>query len=274
MAFVDGLVWDSYFTIKSNQMQTKKLKTLSYLIIVLFVSTASCKKESIEMNQAKLNDAPANAIREIVGNKGTIHLLSNQQIYELRSSRSDANVKDSNTKLLTIQEFRKIYHDINNIEYIRIDLDSNLNKKKSSSEYADDNYDDDPGKPGLHKVQFYAAPFSYFNGTYGINNSNIPLSILNLWYETDIHGKVIGTPLLFFTGISFLQTWTQLIVTSIMFNQNNYTSHFSVGGTTLYGINLFGQQVGWTSSSRYIITVSMDSNNGEDGKITIKAEQN
>ncbi len=274
MAFVDGLVWDSYFTIKSNQMQTKKLKTLSNLIIVIFISAASCKKESIEMNQAKLNDAPVNAIREIVGNKGIIHLLSNQQIYELRSSRSDANVKDSNTKLLTIQEFRKIYHDINNIEYIRIDLDSSLNKKKSSSEYADDDYDDDPGKPGLHKVQFYAAPFSYFNGTYGINNSNIPLSILNLWYETDIHGKVIGTPLLFFTGISFLQTWTQLIVTSIMFNQNNYTSHFSVGGTTLYGINIFGQQVGWTSSSRYIITVSMDSNNGEDGKITIKAEQN
>lgn len=274
MAFVDGLVWDSYFTIKSNQMQTKKLKTLSNLIIVLFISAASCKKESIEMNQAKLNDAPVNAIREIVGNKGIIHLLSNQQIYELRSSRSDANVKDSNTKLLTIQEFRKIYHDINNIEYIRIDLDSSLNKKKSSSEYADDDYDDDPGKPGLHKVQFYAFPKSIFDGTFGINNSPLSFCVLNLWYETDIHGQVIGNPQLFYTGITFLQIWTQLTTTNIIFDKNKLTSTFSIGGTKLYGINVFGQNIGWTTSSKFIITINMDSNVGPDGKVNIKPEQN
>ena len=113
-----------------------------------------------------------------------------------------------------------------------------------------------------------------FNGTYGINNSNIPLAILNLWYETDIHGKVVGTPQLFFTGLSFLQTWTQLIISAILFSQNGYTSTFSLGGTTLYGINLYGQTIGWTNSSKYIIKISMDSNFGEDGKVSITAEQN
>lgn len=246
----------------------KFTQPLSILCSVLILLTVGCKKEVALTQPSQIDKDPVSAIRSIVGNKGTISLLNNHQISYSKSE----SVKDSNLRILSIQEFREFYQSLNSIEYVQIGLDSSLNTKKSSSEYADDDYDD-PGKPGLHKVQFYAAPFSYFNGTYGINNSNIPLSILNLWYETDIHGKVIGNPQLFYTGISLLQIWTQLTTTSIQFNQTNYTSNFSIGGSTLYGISVYGQNIGWTTSSRYIIKIIMDSNNGDDGKVTIIAEQ-
>jgi hypothetical protein len=236
--------------------------------------TLGCKKESEVIKTSQIKEDPVATIRSIVGNKGIITILNNQQNTSLKSSEKGEVLKDSNLRILSIQEFKKVYQELNSIQFVQIGLDSNLNQKQSSSEYADDNYDDDPGKPGLHKVQFYAAPFSYLNGTNGINISDLPLSILNLWYETDIYGRVIGTPLLFYTGISLLQTWTQLLVTNIQYNQNNYTSSFSIGGTNLYGINVFGQNIGWTTSSRYIITVSMDSNFGDDGKVNIKNEQN
>jgi len=242
-------------------------------MIVLLIITIGCKKESDVTKQSQVDKDPVAAIRSIVGNKGTISILKNQQNYSLKSSEKDEVIDDSNLRILSIQEFRKMYQALNSIEYVQIGLDSNLNKKKSSSEYADDNYDD-PGKPGLHKVQFYAAPFSYFNGTYGINNSNIPLAILNLWYETDIHGRVIGTPILFYTGVSLLQMWTQLLTTSIQFNQSNLTSKFSIGGSTLYGINVYGQNIGWTTSSNYFITINMNDEFGSDGKVIIKHDQN
>jgi hypothetical protein len=255
-------------------MKIKKIiKNGGVLVIALFVMTIGCKKESDVTKQSQVDKDPVSAIRSIVGNKGTISILKNQQNFNLSSSKKGEELKDSSLRILSIQEFRKLYQELNSIEYVQIGLDSNLNQKKSSSEYADDEYDD-PGKPGLHKVQFYAAPFSYFNGTYGINNSNIPLAILNLWYETDIHGRVIGTPILFYTGVSLLQMWTQLLTTSIQFNQSNLTSKFSIGGSTLYGINVYGQNIGWTTSSNYIITINMDDEFGADGKVIIQHDQN
>lgn len=250
------------------------IKNGGFLLIGLFVTSIGCKKESEVPNQSKVDKDPVATIRSIVGNKGTISILKNQQNFNLSSSKKGEELKDSSLRILSIQEFKKLYQELNSIEYVQIGLDSNLNKKKSLSEYSDDNYDDDPGKPGLHKVQFYAAPFSYFNGTYGINNSNIPLAILNLWFETDIHGRVIGTPILFYTGVSLLQMWTQLLTTNIQFNQSNLTSKFSIGGSTLYGINVYGQNIGWTTSSNYIITINMNDEFGSDGKVIIKHDQN
>ena len=250
------------------------IKNGTFLLIGLFVTIIGCNKESEVPNQSQIDKNPVATIRSIVWNKWTISFLKNKQNYSLKSSEKEEVLKDSSLRILSIQEFRKIYQELNSIEYVQIGLDSNLNKKKSSSEYADDDYSYDPGRPGLHKVQFYAAPFSYFNGTYGINDSNIPLAILNLWYETDIHGRVIGTPILFYTGVSLLQMWTQLLTTNIQFNQSNLTSKFSIGGSTLYGINVFGQNIGWTTSSNYIITINMDDEFGADGKVIIKHDQN
>lgn len=245
-------------------------KTFGTLLLVTALTT-SCKKETSAFIPTQNNADPVLKIKEIVGNKGLITILKKSEFPF--SGKISEQINDSSLRLLNIQEFKALYNGLDNTKFIQIGLDSNLKIKKAQSEFADDDYDD-PGKPGLHKVQFYAVPFSYFNGTYGINNSNIPLAILNLWYETDIHGKVIGTPQLFFTGLSFLQTWTQLIISAIQFSQNGYTSTFSLGGTTLYGINLYGQTIGWTNSSKYVIKISMDSNFGEDGKVSIITEQN
>lgn len=242
-------------------------------MIALFVMTIGCKKESDVTKQSQVDKDPVSAIRSIVGNKGVITILNNQQNSSLKSSEKGEVLKDSSLRILSIQEFRKMYQELNSIEYVQIGLDSNLNKKKSSSEYADDDYDD-PGKPGLHKVQFYAFPKSIFDGTSGINNSPLSFSILNLWYETDIHGQVIGNPQIFYTGITFLQIWTQLITTSITFDKNKLVSTFSIGGSNFYGINVLGQNIGWTTSSKFIITINMNSDLGPDGKVNIKPEQN
>jgi hypothetical protein len=255
-------------------MKIKKIiKNGGVLVIALFVMTIGCKKESDVTKQSQVDKDPVSAIRSIVGNKGTISILKNQQNFNLSSSKKGEELKDSSLRILSIQEFRKLYQELNSIEYVQIGLDSNLNQKKSSSEYADDEYDD-PGKPGLHKVQFYAFPKSIFDGTFGINNSPLSFCILNLWYETDIHGQVIGNPQIFYTGITFLQIWTQLTTTSIKFDKNNLTSKFTIGGTNLYGINVLGQNIGWTTSSKFIITINMDSDLGPDGKVNIKPEQN
>jgi hypothetical protein len=254
-------------------MKIKKIiKNGGVLVIALFVMTIGCKKESDVTKQSQVDKDPVSAIRSIVGNKGTISILKNQQNFNLSSSKKGEELKDSSLRILSIQEFRKLYQELNSIEYVQIGLDSNLNQKKSSSEYADDDYDD-PGKPGLHKVQFYAVPLSYFNGTYGINDNISPFAILNLWYETDIYGRVIGTPLLFYTGASLVQTWTQLLTTSIQFNQSNLTSKFSIGGSTLIGISVFGQSLGWTTASKYIISINMNEDFGNDGKVIIQHEQ-
>jgi hypothetical protein len=248
-------------------------KKASFLIIALSIITSSCKKETEGMKTDQTITDPVSEIREIVGNHGRIIQLNKSQVNSY--NKSAVTQRDSNLKLLSIQEFRQLYKDLNNIQYVQIGLDSNLNRKKATSEYADDEYEyDDPGKPGLHKVQFYAFPINLFDGTFGINNSPFVYSTLNLWYETDIHGRVIGTPILFYSGLSVLHVWTQMIISNIQFNQNKLISTFSIGGTNLYGINIFGQNMGWTTSSRYIITISMDSNYGEDGKVIIKAEQN
>jgi hypothetical protein len=256
-------------------MQIKKfLIKGSYLFISLIVMTMGCKKES-EINKiSEVDKDPVATIRSIVGNKGTISFLKNQQNSSLKSSEKGEVLKDSSLRILSIQEFRKMYQELNTIEFVQIGLDSNLNKKKSTSEYADDNYDDDPGKPGLHKVQFYAFPKSFLDGTFGINNSPLSFCIMNLWYETDIYGQVIGNPQIFYTGITFLQIWTQLTTTSIKFDKNNLTSKFTIGGSNLYGINVLGQNIGWTTSSIFIITINMDSDLGPDGKVNIKHEQN
>jgi hypothetical protein len=255
-------------------MKIKKIiKNGGFLFIAILITTIGCKKESEVTSQSQVEKDPVATIRSIVGDKGTISLLKSQNSSSKFSEKEEV-LKDSSLRILSIQEFKKIYQELNSIQYVQIGLDSNLNKKKSFSEFSDENTDDDPGRPGLHKVQFYPAPYSYFNGTYGINNSNIPLAILNLWYETDIHGRVIGTPILFYTGVSLLQIWTQLITTSIQFNQSNLTSNFSIGGSTLYGINVYGQNIGWTTSSNYIITINMDNEFGADGKVIIKANEN
>ena len=256
-------------------MKIKKfIENGGFLIFAILIITIGCKKESDVTKQSQVNKDPVAVIRSIVGNKGTISILKNQQNNNLSSSKKDEVLKDSNLRILSIQEFKKLYQELNSIEFVQIGLDSNLNKKKSYSEYADDNYDDDPGKPGLHKVQFYAFPKSVFDGTFGINNSPFSFCILNLWYETDIYGQVIGNPQIFYTGITFLQVWTQLTTTNIKFDKNNLTSTFTIGGTNLYGINVLGQNIGWTTSSKFIITINMDSELGPDGKVNIKPEQN
>ena len=97
-------------------------------MIALFVMTIGCKKESDVTKQSQVDKDPVSAIRSIVGNKGVITILNNQQNSSLKSSEKGEVLKDSSLRILSIQEFRKMYQELNSIEYVQIGLDSNLNK--------------------------------------------------------------------------------------------------------------------------------------------------
>jgi hypothetical protein len=51
--------------------------------------------------------------------------------FNLSSSKKGEELKDSSLRILSIQEFKKLYQELNSIEFVQIGLDSNLNKKKS-----------------------------------------------------------------------------------------------------------------------------------------------
>ena len=86
------------------------IKNGGALIIVLFVMTIGCKKESDVTKQSQVDKDPVSAIRSIVGNKGTISILKNQQNFNLSSSKKGEELKDSSLRILSIQEFKKLYH--------------------------------------------------------------------------------------------------------------------------------------------------------------------
>jgi hypothetical protein len=58
-----------------------------------------------------------------------------------------------------------------------------------------------------------------------------------------------------------------------MFKRNcsikSESTSFSIGGSTLYGVNIFGQNIGWTGSGGFNISVNMSPNFGDDGDIRI-----
>ena len=73
---------------------------------------------------------------------------------------------------------------------------------------------------------------------------------------------------MFFTP-TFIQNWTQLYVTEIQYNASNNTSTFTIAGSTLYGVNIFGQNIGWTSKGGFNISINMSPSFGDDGDIRI-----
>jgi hypothetical protein len=231
----------------------KKYKNFVLIGIVLF--EISCTKSIDTMPSISIEQTAINQIKSIVGNSGAIVMLDSNKL--LSNKLNDTSTK----KLLSLEQFKAIYYSKDTL----IRVGNAINRANGIQKTSFD--DDGTGKPGLHKIQFYAAPISYLNGTSGINNSLLFATILNLWYETDINGRVIGNPVIFYSGLSLFPTWTQMTVTQISFNPNTLTNTFTIGGKSLYSINVFNQSIGFEQTGGFNVTINMSDSYGDDGDV-------
>ena len=232
-------------------------KYLTFIIIIL----NSCTKDDVTILNE--NQAAINEIKKIVGDNGKIEVLSKNFNLEAIDIKSESTIDSNSYKYLSLSEFRQLYESIGKYQFERVV------EKDSNSSIKSMDIDDDPRKPGLHRIKYYSFPFNLINGTYGINEAKSPLTILNLWFETNKQGRVIGTPTIFYSGVTFIQNWTQLYVTEIQYNASSNTSTFTIAGSTLYGVNIIGQNIGWTSKGGFNISINMSPSFGDDGDIRI-----
>jgi len=232
----------------------KSIKIISTSIVILAIFFSGCKKDVQELTLGQKEQNAINQIRNIVGNNGEISVIKN----------INTNMQESALRLLTIEEFKLMYNMTDSVKYERLPNDEKdyINNKAMY-------FDDMPSRPGIHIVKYYGLPFSLFNGTYGINNASSPATVLNFQYETDINGRIIGTPLIYYTGVLFFHNWNQLSVSQIQYNPTTHTSTFTIIGTNLYGLNIYGQNIGWNSSGGFTINVNTSPNLGDDGDIRI-----
>lgn len=228
------------------------------LIFFLFACSTSCTKSEVIYQTTRSTDISINELKKIVGDNGTIFKLDSNLLI---------NNNQLNRNTLSLYQFKLLYNQHDTLirfkDYI---ISPKQNDIKSFGEMLGDDF---PGRPGLHKIKYYATPISYFKGIYGINNSISSLSVLNFWYETDNIGRVIGTPIIFYSGVNILQTWTQLVVTKIEFNPVTSVNTFSIGGKTIYGLNIYNQLIGYEHPGGFNISINMINSLDEDGDIRI-----
>jgi hypothetical protein len=242
----------------------KKATFLKYFFVTSLIFFG-CKKDTPQFSNEQQQQNAINEVRKIVGDKGSFVVHSNSFYLNENSTniKSEFSIDSTTTRYMSVGEFKQLYESIGKYQFERIlDKDSNASMKTMD-------FDDNPGKPGLHRVKYFSFPLSAVNGTYGINTSTTQFTVLNLWFETNRQGRVIGTPIIFYSGVTFVQNWTQLYVTEIQYNTSNNTSTFTIAGSTLYGINIFGQNIGWTGQGGFNISVNMSPSFGDDGDIRI-----
>jgi len=240
----------------------KKVQFFKYLVLVSIIFFG-CSKENAQLSKNQQEQNAINEIRKIVGNNGKFEVLSKNFTLSSTNIKSESLIDSSSVKYLSLSAFKNLYESIGKYQYERV-IETDANNSIKSMDI-----DDNPGRPGLHRIKYYSFPYSAVNGPFGINTSFSQFTVLNLWYETNNQGRVIGTPTIFYSGVTFIQNWTQLYVTEIQYNASNNTSTFTIGGTTLYGVNILGQNIGWTGGGGFSISVNMSSNFGNDGDIRI-----
>lgn len=224
----------------------KTISIFKYFIYSIFLSLLliSCSKE-VNQNFTMDEANAKSAIREIIGSKGEITLLIN-------------DVSQQKT-ILSLAQFNKIAKELTIPKTYQANeavllIDNSLDKSyKSQSRQLISFWqmDDDAGpKPaGYYHVQFY--PNSPLNQQLG------GIYAMHLYFNTDLAGRVVGSPSISYTGIG-LSSWQQVNISSISFNGGNYTSSFNISGINTYGVQFGSFTLGWSAMSNFKITINMD----------------
>jgi hypothetical protein len=88
-----------------------------------------------------------------------------------------------------------------------------------------------------------------------VNGNTSYFSNLNLSFNVGNNGGIIGTPSLYFSGIN-LFSWQPLQSSMISFNPQTYISTYAITGLTVFGIQLGGLTIGWSSTITFYIRIN------------------
>ena len=229
--------------------QIKNLFKLFYTSIFIISSLIGCVKENNTPEVISESKAIL-AIKNIVGEKGNVSILSNHS----NVGNQSMQINTDSVQLLSLKDFQvalgALQADSNAPTAVLIDSPTQLNTniKSNSIKSLDDEEDDDRPKPaGLYRYSF--LPKTGGNTSY--------FSDMNLSYNTGANGEIIGTPSLYFSGLH-LFNWQPTQTSAISFDPITYTSSFAVTGTTTFGIQFGGFTIGWSSNITFYITIHND----------------
>lgn len=147
----------------------------------------------------------------------------------------------------------------------KIELVDNYSIKSSSIKTFDEYEEDVIG--GANPAGYYHVQF---NSSSPLNRDLGGFYTLHLYFNTDINGRVIGSPSISYTGFGIF-SWQQVNISSISFNPVTNTSQFTITGINTYGAQVGGMTIGWSSMTNFQISVNM---NELSTKQVILTEQN
>jgi hypothetical protein len=157
-------------------------------------------------------------------------------------------LNNDTVKLLSLLEFKSAFDVLNTdstlLTAILIDSPSNEGIIKSST-LNSNVYIDRPRQPGLYRYSF--SPM--------VNGNTSYFSNLNLSFNIGNNGSIIGTPSLYFSGIN-LFSWQPFQSSMISFNPQTYISTYAITGLTVFGIQLGGLTIGWSSTITFYIRIN------------------
>lgn len=231
------------------------------LFSLLICICLGCNKDVQQLTQYETEQNAIKEIRKIVGSSVSIEVYKDLTLTKNRDSQTISNYYTSDSILsFNLEEFKKFYQNLKDtIILVRFPINEAIQLYKTNE------FDGPrrPGKAGEHRQSFY-TPYML----QGSSPSSI-LPTLNIIYNTDESGRVIGQPSIYFTGINIFP-WTQHTTNpTFNFNPNTLTTTFIVTGTTLYGISFGGLNLGVSLGNSYKITVHMDSVFGQNGWVDI-----
>jgi hypothetical protein len=228
-------------------MKHNKTKNFLHLIFfsIVLIST-SCTKDKTSIESMTESNA-IQSVKNIVGQKGDVNIIHTPTSTNIKTME----INNDSVKVLSLSEFQKVFNDLNvdSNSSIPILVDSPKQfSKQPGSNKANAFVDVDGPKPaGLYRYSF--QPQENGNSSYFSN--------MNISYNLDANGRIIGTPSIYFTGIN-LFSWQAAQSSLISFNSNTLSSSFAITGSTTFGIQVGGFNLGWSSTITFYITINSD----------------
>ena len=216
-------------------------------IIIIFLSFLlfGCKKEN-STNEVISESKAILAVKNIVGENGTITVLSNHS----NSAKQSMQVMEDTIKLINLKDFKSAFNslsvDTHSVTAFLLESPIPSNSEIESNAVKP-MYDEGPKTPGLYRFTF--LPKTGGNSSYFSN--------MNISYNLGPNGEIIGAPSLYFSGLHLFK-WQPAQTSIISFNNNTFTSTFAITGTTSFGIQLGGTTIGWSSNITFYITINND----------------
>ena len=213
------------------------------MAFVFLINMLGCTKDKL-IAEKNIDPNVISEIKKIVGQNGEIKLLSNS----INLSSQTFKLNNDTVKLLSLLEFKSAFDVLNTdstlLTAILIDSPSNEGIIKSST-LNSNVYIDRPRQPGLYRYSF--SPM--------VNGNTSYFSNLNLSFNIGNNGSIIGTPSLYFSGIN-LFSWQPFQSSMISFNPQTYISTYAITGLTVFGIQLGGLTIGWSSTITFYIRIN------------------